>query len=361
MREASLDDYSQIAGLQSEYGLEVKSYEAWRHLWLNNPVYKEHQDKWPIGWVLEGDNKKIVGYLGNIPLAYEFEGRKLLASVAHAWVVDSRYRGYALLLLERYFSQTVVDLFLNATVGPAASESFAVFQSLPVPVGTWDESAFCITSYSGFLASWLAMKGFPMATPLNYLLSTGPLINRVLSKRAAHPAPCELQVCTQIDDRFDTFWDALKTIKSHLVLGVRTREMLDWHFKYALLANNVWIVIASKGRIITAYGIFCRYDNPTVGLKRMRLVDFQTIQGDITILLAMLSWAQKRCRHEGIHMLEAIGFSEEKLQVFRKIARYGRKLPSWLYFYKARDQDLAGRLKNPKTWDPSQFDGDASL
>src|SRR5205085_7951576 len=105
---------------------------------------REHRADLPIGWVLEDENKHISGYLVNIPLIYELERRKLLACTGHSWVVDSQYRSYALLLAEQYFSQEIVDLFVNTTIGPAASQSFAVFQSPPVPVGAWDHSWFWI-------------------------------------------------------------------------------------------------------------------------------------------------------------------------------------------------------------------------
>lgn len=363
VREASFDDYSQIAALQSKYGLETKNYEEWKHLWSNNPAYIEYQANLPIGWVLEGNHKNICGYLGNIPLFYEFERRILLASVAHSWVVDSQYRSYALLLLDRYFSQTIVDLFLNATVGPAAAESFAVFQSVPVPAGAWDRSVFWITNHAGFLAGSLRMKGFPLATFLGHLLSVASFVKQGLSKPTLphDPAGIELQLCTQIDNRFDIFWDALRERNSRVLLGVRNREVLEWHFKYALQNNKAWIVTAGKGSDINAYGIFIRYDNPKVGLKRMRLVDFQALDGNTTFLLPMLSWAMERCRRDKIHMLESIGFRPEKQNIISKVARYERKLPSWLYYYRARDNHLAQSLTNPDVWDPCQFDGDASL
>ena len=63
------------------------------------------------------------------------------------------------MLLQRYFSQKVVDLFLNATVGPLASDSFAVFHSLPAPAGAWNRSAFWVTNYQGFVEGWLANEG----------------------------------------------------------------------------------------------------------------------------------------------------------------------------------------------------------
>lgn len=60
-------------------------------------------------------------------------------------------------------------------------------------------------------------------------------------------------------------------------------------------------------------------------------------------------------------MLESIGFRTDKRDVIYKSVPYKRKLPSWLYFYKTRDESLAEMLSNPNAWDPSQFDGDASL
>ncbi len=363
VREASFEDHAQIAALQSRYGLESKSFEEWQHLWSANPAYREYQGDLPIGWVLESGDKSLAGYLGNIPLFYEFQGHRFLASVAHSWVVNSQYRSYALLLLEEYFSQEIVELFLNATVGPAASDSFAVFQSSPVPAGAWDQSAFWITNYQRFLAGWLVMKGFPLAKPLSYVLSLGPLVKNTLLKRTLSPASAgvALQACTEIDNRFDVFWDALRKRNPHVLRAVRSREILEWHFKYALRSNRAWIVTAGTSSCITAYAIFCRYDNPRLGLKRMRLTDFQTLDGNTTLLECMLCWALGKCRSEGIHMLESIGFRAEKQDIISKAAPYERKLPSWLYFYKTRDRDLAEKLTDPNVWDPSQFDGDASL
>src|SRR5436190_1382037 len=65
-REAVFADHAQIAHLESRYGLTPKSYEAWSHLWLANPLYRTFRQDWPIGWVLEDDDGRIVGSMGNI-------------------------------------------------------------------------------------------------------------------------------------------------------------------------------------------------------------------------------------------------------------------------------------------------------
>lgn len=363
VREASFDDYRQIASLQSQYGLEVENQEGWKHLWINNPVYKELQKTWVIGWVLENAEKQIVGYVGNIPLHYELQGQQLIVSTSRSWVVDSRYRSYSLLLLERYFAQKHVDLFINSTVNSQAYSAYSVFETSRVPVGVWDESVFWITHAQGFIASFLTMKAIPLAKPLSYALSLGLLLQKDLRRRRFrdHQNGVEINSCVNFDDRFDTFWESLKRNKSQVLLGVRTREMLEWHFKYALLQNKVWILAVSLASQVRAYAIFRRQDNPRFGLKRMRLVDFQALDENIGLLVPILSWALNKCQDEGTHMLEIVGLDDAKKNVIATLASRRRKLPSWHYFYSARNERLAASLKDPKVWDPSDFDGDSSL
>lgn len=362
LREASFEDYPRIAALQIANGLSTKPYEEWKHQWMDNFAYLQSQTRLPIGWVLEND-KKIVGSLGNIPLFYELDGKRLLASVAHAWAVDAQYRGYALWLVDRYFSQKTVELFLNATVGPSAAESFAIFESSRVPSGEWGSSAFAITRYRECVTSLLVMKGVPLARVCSYPLALGISIKDKLAKPRLSQCETGLEVkcCFEFDDRFDVFWNALRSTNPHVLRAVRTKEILEWHFRYGLRNKKVWIVTTDQGAVLKAYAIFLRQDNPAFGLKRMRLVDFQTLDGNTTPLLPMLLWAVQRCRKEGIAMLESIGFCADKTKVISKVLTYKRRLPSWLYFYKTRDKSLGERLGDPNAWDPSQFDGDASL
>ena len=74
LREALFEDYEQISLLEDKYDLDPKSREEWEHIWISNPAYKDFEKRWPIGWVLEDKERRIVGYLGNIPLSYEFRG-----------------------------------------------------------------------------------------------------------------------------------------------------------------------------------------------------------------------------------------------------------------------------------------------
>jgi hypothetical protein len=361
LREATFKDYEQIARLGSRYGLEAKSYEQWSHLWLGNPLYRELQAGWSIGWVLEDDNKQVVGSMGNIPLLYEFEGRRILASSGRGWVAEPEYRSASLILLEHVINQPHVDLHVNNTVNAASAPAVNAFQCTRVPVGVWDASAFWITGYKGFMQSLLMRRHYPLARLLSYPLAAAVFLQERLRRKGLGAGDVEVELCRVFDERFDEFWLNLKRCSPHVLLAVRTREVLEWHFKYALLNDRLWIVTVVDGPRIVAYAIFDRSEEAKVGLKRVRLVDFQSLEGGTDLLPPLLSWALRRCRDEGIHMLENLGRWLEKGEVLDMIAPYRRRLRNWVYFYRANNPELAERLSDRRVWAPSLFDGDASL
>jgi len=363
IREASLEDYPQVVELQSRYGLSEKNFDAWKHLWVSNPTYRLLAKGWPIGWVLENSHRKIVGYIGNIPLSYEFEGEKILAATGRGWVVDSQYRSFSILLLDYFLNQKSVDIYLTTSLNAKAFESCRLFGASPVPVGDWDRTSFWVTNYAGFLTSLLVKKEIPFAKPLSHPLSVPLFIMDQFTRRTVGKnwTQINVQSCSGFDERFDTFWESLKRSRSHVLLGTRTREILNWHFGPALSLNRAWILCVNDGPRMVAYSIFYRQDNVRFGLKRVGLADFQTLANDNSLLVPMLSCALKRCRCTGIHMLGIMGLCPEKRQVIAKLAPYRRKLSSWPSFYKTNNAQLAENLKDHKVWDLSCFDGDSSL
>jgi hypothetical protein len=171
LRRAELSDYEQIVNLQNRNGLDGSRARAnWLEFWLKNPAYKRRGGSWPIGWVLEHSDSKLVGWLGNLPSAYYFAGEELVCATASPWVVDEPYRAYSMLLLDRFTRQADVDLLVNSTAGPTAGPVSNLFGYSKVPVGIWNKSAFWITNYPDFLRVSLTMKGVPLAQNLGYAL-----------------------------------------------------------------------------------------------------------------------------------------------------------------------------------------------
>src|SRR5580704_12869504 len=134
LRVMRVEDYPQIQKLEAAHSLIALNPDVWRHVWLDNPLLARLGDSWPMGWVLEDSSGRVVGSLANIPTAYTYRGRTLIAAIGRAWVVMPEYRGVALWLMDEYFQQENVDLFLCNTVNALAVSTFAALGSPRFPL-----------------------------------------------------------------------------------------------------------------------------------------------------------------------------------------------------------------------------------
>ena len=359
LREARLEDYERIAALQLRQGLPARTRRNFEALWQGNPAY---DGTLPVGWVLEDAARDVTGFIGNLPLAYHFNGRILRATTAYSWVVDPQYRGYSMLLLDRLVRQEAVDLIVCATANAAAGTAYRAFQFSRVPSGAWDSVGFWITGYRGFVTSALRASSVPAAAPLVYppaaaLFLRDAVWNRIRIKNS----DCTLELCPDFDNRFDTFWDEQKREGAGHLLAVRDRESLLWHYRRSIEERQIWIVAAFRSGRMIAYATFERQDNSRIGLKRLRITDFQCLRGGGNALAALLDWMCDACRREGVHIAENIGCWLDRLCASGTAAPYRRRTKSWLFYYRAREQDLARQLQPSGAWSPTSFDGDASL
>lgn len=362
LRPASFEDYDQIAALEEANGLSSKPREQWLHLWQNNPAYQQLPG-WPIGWVLEDENGRIVGSLQNVPCLYRFDGRTYVGGFGRGWAVDVRYRAFSLLLIVRQLQQPNVDVRLTSTASPKTTAVLTKQGWSRVPAGEWDRSALWVASYAQTVRRYLATKTPSIVSGLaGPLLHLPLLVKDIISARPRRfKINCELEWCTGFDGRFDQFWAELESQNSRVLLATRDRQTLVWHFKYALEQNRIWILTACDGPRLLAYAILERRDAQALDLTRMLLVDFQALASDQDLASAMISCVLDRCRRDGIQVLENIGCWLEKVQPHVRRAPHRRDLGNWSYLYQATNQGLADALKRPESWYPTQYDTDASL
>src|SRR5579872_6764106 len=360
IREARVEDYTQIAAVSRRNGLGFKSEEQWRHLWLESPVFRRVKD-WPLGWVAVTADDQVVGYMGNVIISFSFQGEELICGCPFGMAVDPPYRRLAGFMGRRFMSQKNAQIEILTSANSNSSPLAEMLRSIRVPVGDWDHSVYWITNNRGFAACALAMKKLPraLAYPAAVAMSVKSKFTGAPFRAASGRVPLT-EYCT-FDESFERFWQDLKTAYPQRLLADRSLEGLLWHFKFALQQNRVWILTTGSGSRISAYAIFYRHDNPAIGLKRMRLIDFQTLDGNVEVLAPMLAWAHERCKREGIDMLEAYGFRPEKEAVIESLRPLRRRLPAWFYFYYTRNKALAPVLADPNIWDPCHFDGDSSL
>ncbi len=365
VREARFSDHSEVVDIALKFDLYLEDYADWAHLWIDNPTYRELGGKIPIGWVLESAEGRLAGYLGNVPLSYELNGQRVMAAATRSWVVDRSHRGYSLMLLSPYYQQSQVDLYLGTSVNIHSAVATDIFRNVRVPVGAWDRTLFWITHPRGFAESYCRKRGWVSAKFLAHAMSLGfSVYDRSRNGRFRKMAgQLPLDSAEAFDDRFDAFWAVLRKKKSGVLLGIRDRETLDWHFKIPLQKKNAWIYGLKGDCGLAGYAVFLRQDRRQVGLSCVSLADFQCLEPEKTgaFFLTAVHAALQRCREESIHMLELIGLPPALEKIAEQLSPYHRQLPNWTYFYRTNNPALAEILKSPEVWEPSLFDGDSSL
>jgi len=266
------------------------------------------------------------------------------------------------LLLNCLTRQKDVDLLVSTTVSSSSEPALKLFEWCRTPVGTWDKSVFWITNYRWFAKTVLSLKSVPFARVISYPVSAALFCREKFKAAGAAPkaSTTEIERCADFDSRFDQFWEELKEQNDNVLLAVRTRETLAWHFQYSQMRRSVWILTARKGSRLVAYAVD-RQDNIPSGLKRVRFVDFQALKGSEEALRSAVCWMLHQCREQGIYILENVGCRLERPGLPSIPAPDNRTLPSSSYYYKASDSDLCETLKDAAVWAPSSFDGDASL
>lgn len=361
IRPACFDDYEAIVRLDATLKSEPISADEWRMMWQGNPLWPQLGKSWQIGWVLENATGEIVGNIGNIPLLYRLRGERLIAASARGWVVDPRHRGrYAIRLCREYLYQPGIDLCISTTVGPMALTCGDKFANR-IPAGDWETIAYCVTGHHAFATRALQSLKAPFPEAL------GPLAGAMLrlkdatlgNKLPKAHSSFVIEATGRFDSRFDQFWDELLRQNPDRLIAARDAATLSWHFSYLQRRGRVWILTASRNARLHAYGVFVRQSRGDE-LRRVRLADYQTIDRDVDLLPDLLRHAIRLCVAENVCVLDKPGVGLAKMRAFDDFAPYRRK-QSWPLFYQTNDPALAAELGQAKIWDPSEYDGDATL
>lgn len=361
LRELRFEDYGELRSLHERNGLSIRPEAEWREAWAGNPAFEKRRERWAIGWGLTDAAGAIVGAIGNLPVEYRLEGAPLLAAAAFAWVVDAGFRGHSLRLLLELMRQPV-DFVFSTTVTPQSEAALRALGWLRVPAGQWNRAEFWVTNCAGFArAALLRRPGFSR-TWISYPVSCALHWVEAVSRRSGWAKPgVGLEVCHRFDERWDALWERMQVERPGVLLAVRSRQALEWHFRRALARGELTVVASRGGSGLDAYAVFDRQDQPTCGLRRLRLVDWQALAGAEERLHAVLGWMLQRSRDEGIDVLEVSGGWLPSLKAAGLGPRFARRLPSWSYYFRAAAPQMSTLLMTPAVWTPSSYDGDASI
>lgn len=365
LRRARFSDFDGVAALKQRWGLSHDSLENWQRLWRDNPALQRIGLERPIGWVLEADGT-IVGYLGNISLLYQYGDRTLTAVASHGLVVEPNYRALSFSLVNAFYRQKSVDLYVVTSAIKSVGKIALACGSTALPQPGYDTVIFWVLrpySFARSLMKKLKISRFP-ASVLHVLATFAIAADKVVRRRwPTHAAAASLVTEVTPDaigTEFETLWmDKIR--ERPRLFADRCLATVRWHFEIPGDKGTVRVLCyRQKGRL-DGYAVVRTDTDAHSGLQKSIIADLIARQDDPAVIRALCTAAYEHATKQGSHILEMQGFPSEVRNVCSGSHPYERTLPACPYYYKAADPVLQNLLQNAIAWYACPFDGDATL
>lgn len=364
-REAQISDFAAVTKLKTEYGLSPDSPGNWDRLWRTNPALGKSHNPLPIGWIQEAEGE-IVGYMGSIPLLYQYTDESLLAVATTCYVVVPAYRAGSLSLVGSFFRQPGVDLFVDSTASPAAGKVMKAFKAQQLPQSDYHEVLFWVLDSHAFLLA--AMNKMQMSPGLGKIgswlglpaMKGNILFRRGWPRRSAERFSCRLLRVEEIGDDFQDLW-LRKVQERPRLLACRTPEVLRWHFLVPQARRTAHVLACYRESRLVGYLILQIGSTSPLGLRKAFVADLIVLGDKPEVIAELFVSAYDLAKKEGCHVLEVEGFPEEVRQVCRTWKPFSRKYPACTFYYKTDHALLMEPLKLEESWYACPLDGDTTL
>jgi hypothetical protein len=365
IREAKFSDFESIAALSQRLGQGPDTLRNWDRLWRENPAIQEWGAPDRIGWILAA-GEEVVGFLGSIPLLYEYEGKSLIAAATCRFAVDPSYRASGHILMTAFVRQKNVDLLLNTTATPAAGKIMTALKTSQLPQKDFGKVMFWVLDGHHFTEAVLLKAGMGSALSAigSGLGSMALGVESAFRKRIPHSyrtkytvVECELE---SLEGSFDQFCRDMIANTNRLT-GRRTAAVMRWHFRPPESTKTAKALLCYAADRLVGYGIVRHEADSNLTLRRSLIADLVAQDDDTTIVQELIAAAYQNAKREGTHVLEMMGFPAAIRQAAARWKPYSREYPSCPFFFKAREKMLHEKLLEESAWYACPFDGDATL
>ena len=357
IRAANYNDLEEIKDLCTRNGLKINKIN--QEIWKDFPKIKEFEDT-PIGWVLETDEEKIVGVLLNFFMNYTLNEKIYKAAIGSSWAVDGEYRKGGFALFDRWINQKKIDLIIDGTATERLAKILTAFKFKNVPTKDYDKVMYWILDYPQFIKSALKKKIKIFIGPLNFVAGwILKFYDLIIGRNKIFDSKKNVIEVKYFNHEFDDFWN--KLAKKNKFIAERTSAMLKWHFESAMNEQKISVLALYYENNLNGYIIIMRADNNNIGLKRMKIIDIQTLSNNEETATALIANAIIYAQKQGVYVLELIGFGQDIRRQAAKMNPYVRKLSHSPFFYKLISKDLKHAFSDKIEWDASLYDGDGSL
>lgn len=228
--------------------LWLDRFDLW---WEKNPAMNEGLCR---GWILNGNNGEIAGFLGNIPVRYFINGREEIACCITSWYVRENYRNRSLELFIPFLKQPGRRLLLSTT------PSDPVFD-ISVRVGfhnfekEWLKKDYFYTVNIFDFIKYATDRLFARRVALVTVKSLGMLLAPFLkmfqwisrSLLTGGRKEYSFSEIFSFSEQYSLLWEEIK--KRYDILAVRDAEALNWFFfgSKGLLSSRHVLEISRNG------------------------------------------------------------------------------------------------------------------
>ena len=354
LRPATLADAEAIGQLHKRNGMGHLDTVAWRSHWDAYPFAAEFRDI-AIGWILETTGSRVVGYLGSVHLLYDLSGRSVKGAITADWAVDADHRNLSLQLMTAFLKQKGIDLWLDGSATPTASEVLSGMKLARIPIPGYDVPCFWAARPRGFAKAALVKRSIAgasvLAWPAGMLLRARDIVLR--SGRGRTSAP--VHRIGEFDDRFESFWQSLRAGPPRL-RAVRTRAVLEWKFGAQLRGGRAAIVAAGRDGTLAGYAILVRRQSPEFGMDLYDVADLQAIRDDPSTIRDLVLGSVGIAREEGADAVKFLTGIPAKRAIVDELRPYTYRLGYWQLYFKVESPELRAALSTADAWDFSVFD-----
>lgn len=361
VREANFDDEGAVKVLCIRNGLAGEQSEfAWNWLWIDNPACKEN---WPIGWILEANNE-VVGYIGNVPRAYQIDGQQVVVGAARSFVVDHNYRGSALKLMANFITKNPAEILIFSGVNNLASPLYRMARASILPQTEYGNSLFWVVSGRGFSSAFLRKKGVikSLAKLAGVLIGPAFAVEGALRKRWKLNGIAKIEYLqpSEITVEFDSFWNAFVSSKPHCFLAQRDYLSLKWQFGHPAAASRRPVVVCAriKGEL-KGYAVLTRWDSPEFGLKRIMFTDLIVLDNNEQVIKELVVGSYQYADADGVDLLQLMALPTHVRKVLDVFTPFKKNSIDSTFWYDVKNTSYD--LSMPDSWYVSMLDGDSTL
>jgi hypothetical protein len=364
-RTVQFADFEAVADLKRRQGLRLDSTANWQRLWQENPVLRANSKTPRLGWVLEADDG-VVGYLGSIPLLYQFGDRTLSAVATTSLAVDPSYRALTPSLVGPFFHQEDVDLYLATTATDVAGRIAKAFKGEFVPQREYGTVLFWVLNPLRFASALQKRMGVPgvLGGISKTLISAALCGDRVVRARRPRCPTNGLRVTDihprDIDEEFEGLW-IRKLAEGKRLLALRTPAVLRWHFDIPGDCRVTRVLCCHSGGRLRGYAVVQTETEDGTGLCRSTVADLLVENDDLSVVTRLLVEVYEHAKSVGGDVLEVLGFPPVIRNVCLAWAPYSRAYPQCPFLYRAAERGLREELAHENAWYAGPYDGDTTI